>query len=108
MAVILPTEFAGEARYTFECDLDDVTYRWAFEWLDRDDAWYMSMSNVDGVALVSGRKVVLGYPLLNLYRDARLPKGLLIAIDTAEGDVEPGLLDLGDRVKLVYFSPGEL
>jgi hypothetical protein len=108
MAVIIPTDFSGEARYTFECDLDDATFQWAFEWVDRDDAWYLSLADVDGNPLVTGRKVVLGYPLLNLYADARLPKGALYAVDTGGTDTEPGLLDLGDRVKLLYFSEGEL
>lgn len=108
MAVIIPTQFEGEARYTFECDLDEVTYRWSFEWNDRDAGWYMSLADVDGNALVSGRRVVLGYPLLSLYPDPRLPKGILLALDTSGTDTEPGLLDLGDRVKLVYYAEGEL
>lgn len=108
MAVIIPTQFEGEARYTFECDLDDITYRFSFEWNDRDAGWYMSIADVDGVPLVSGRRVVLDYPLLSLYADARLPRGVLQAVDTSEAQAEPGLLDLGDRVKLVYFSAGEL
>lgn len=98
----LPTRFDGQARYDFEMDCDEVTFKFDFEWNDRDDGWYFSIADVNGVALLSGRRVVLNYPLTNIYRDPRLPAGAFIAIDTSGTDTEPGLLDLGDRVKLLY------
>lgn len=106
--LVLPTSFGGDARYTFDCDLDNVTYQFEMEWNDRDSGWYMSISNSDGEPLVTGRRVVLNYPLTNIYRDPRLPAGSLVAIDSSGTDTEPGLLDLGDRVKLVYVPVAEL
>lgn len=105
--LILPTRTDGEARYTFECDLDEVTFQFSFEWNDRDSGWYMSISDVNGSPIISGRRVVLNYPLTNIYADARKPKGELIAIDTTDKNVEPGLLDLGDRVLLMYMTAAE-
>ncbi len=106
--VILPTRFDGTSRYSFECDLDDVTFQFVFEWNDRDSGWYMSIADVNGVALLSGRRVVLGYPLTNIYTDRRLPAGTLVAVDTTGSDEEPGLQDLGDRVILMYVEAAEL
>ena len=51
---------------------------------------------------------MLGYPLISIYRDIRLPAGTLVAIDTSSKDEEPGLTDLGERVKLLYITRAEL
>lgn len=105
--IILPNE-PGLARYTFSCELDKTTFNFGFEWNDRDSGWYMSLADVNQVPLLSGRRIILNYPLINLYRNEALPLGDLMAIDTTGMDTEPGLLDLGDRVKLTYTPVAEL
>ncbi len=102
MAVLrLPTR-TDSPRYSFSCELDSVTFNFAFEWNDRDAGWYMSIADVDGVQLLGCRRIVLNYPLIALHRNPRLPPGQLVAIDTSNTDTEPGLADLGGRVKLLY------
>lgn len=105
--VLLPVE-PGLARYTFQCELDKVSFNFAFEWNDRDSGWYMSINDVNGVPLLSGRRVVLNYPLINLYRDTALPLGNIMAFDSTGSDTEPGYSDLGDRVYLAYTPYAEL
>ena len=105
--VLLPVA-PGLARYTFQCELDRVTFNFAFEWNDRDSGWYMSISDVNRTPLVSGRRVVLNYPLINVYRDSRLPAGNIMAFDSTGTDTEPGYADLGDRVYLAYTPFTEL
>lgn len=105
--VLLPCE-PGVARYTFRCELDRTTFNFAFEWNDRDSGWYMSIFDVSGNPLLSGRRVVLNYPLINLYRDTHLPLGNIMAFDSTGTDTEPGYLDLGDRVYLSYTPFSEL
>lgn len=105
--VLLPVE-PGLARYNFQCDLDNVSFKFSFEWNDRDSGWYMSIADVNGVALLSGRRVVLNYPLINLYRDSNLPLGSITAFDSTGTDTEPGYSDLGDRVYLAYTPFSEL
>jgi len=107
MALVLPTR-TDLARYSFDVELDGVTFTFSFEWNDRDSGWYFSISDVNAVPLLSGRRVVLDYPLINIYRDIRLPAGSLVAIDTSSKDEEPGLTDLGERVKLIYLTRAEL
>lgn len=103
----LPTR-TDIARYDFDIDLDGVTFIFEFEWNDRDDGWYMTIRDVNSAVLLAGRRVVLNYPLINIYRDAALPAGSLTAIDTGSTDIEPAFGDLGDRVKLLYTPKADL
>lgn len=105
--VLLPCA-PGVARYTFQCELDKVTFGFGFEWNDRDSGWYMSIADVSGTVLLSGRRVVLNYPLINLYRDTALPLGNIMAFDSTGTDTEPGYADLGARVYLAYTPFSEL
>lgn len=107
MAFELPTR-TDLARYSFEVDLDDVNYSLSFEWNDRDSGWYLSVFSSEGTPLLQGRRVVLGYPLLNLYSLSGLPSGALIAVDSSGKNEEPGSGDLGERVKLLYFTAAEV
>jgi hypothetical protein len=107
MALVLPTR-TDLARYTFDIDLDDVKFAFSFEWNDRDSGWYMSIATPEGVPLLSGRRVVLGYPLISIYRTDGMPAGNIVAIDTSSANEEPGFGDLGDRVKLLYMTRAEL
>ncbi len=106
--VILPTRFDGESRYSFNIDLDGAPFVFQFEWNDRDFGWYFNIQNGDATLLLSGRRVVLNYPLTDIYRDPRLPAGSFIAIDTSGADLEPGIKDLGDRVLLIYATADEV
>lgn len=105
--IILPTR-TDSARYSFEIDLEGDTFTFSFEWNDRDDGWYMSVADATGENVIAGRRVVVGYPLINIYRDARMPKGAIEAVDTGSTGDEPGFGDLGDRVKLLYTPSTEL
>lgn len=108
MAVlVLPTR-QDVTHYTFEVDLDSVTFGFEFHWNDRDSAWYFTISDVAGTVLIAGRKVVLGCFLLNRFRDPRLPAGVLEVIDTSGTDTDPTLTDLGTRCKLLYTESADL
>lgn len=107
MSLYLPTR-TDLARYSFDVDLDGSTFTFDFEWNDRDSGWYFSIIDANANKLLSGRRVVLGYPLISIYRDIRLPIGTLVAIDTSSKDEEPDFADLGNRVKLLYITKAEL
>ena len=106
-SIVLPTR-TDAARYSFEIDLDGDSFTFSFEWNDRDQGHYMSIADAAGVTLLAGRRVVTGYPLINIYRDSRLPKGAIEAVDTSSTGTEPGFGDLGDRVKLLYTPLADL
>lgn len=108
MAVQVLPNVVNVPHYSFQTDLDNVTFRFEFRWNDRASAWFMSISDVNGVELLSSRRIVVGFPLLTRFRDPRLPAGDLNAIDTTGNDEEAGINDLGGRVKLLYFPVGDL
>ncbi len=104
---VIPTA-TDLARYSIEVELDKTDFRFDFEWNERAGQWSFTISDAQGVALVSGRRVVLGLPLLNRFRDPRLPPGMLTAVDTSDSNLEPGFADLGDRVLLLYIEVADL
>ncbi len=90
--------------YSVEVDLEGASFTLQLYWNARDAGWYLSFYDREQACLVSGRKVVLGAHLLGPSADARLPPGLLLAIDTTGKDQEAGRDDLGVRVQLVYVE----
>lgn len=105
--IVLPCQ-PGAARYNFQCDLDGSSFTFSFEFNDRDSGWYMSIADVNQTPLLLGRRIVLNYPLINIYRAAGLPAGDIVAFDSTGKNIEPDLLDLGDRVALCYIPFAEL
>ncbi len=101
-AVVLPTLFDGTALYTLRCDLGAAEFAFDFKWNARDGAWFFDLATAEGVPVMTGAKVVLGWPMLRQCVELTRPLGELIAVDTANSGVEAGLLDLGDRVLLCF------
>lgn len=95
-------------HFTFQCDLDGVTYGFEFEWNERVGAWFMSIYDVNGTPLLSSLRVVVGFPLAarSRYMTA-MPPGAFVATDTSGQNQDPGLSDLGNRVQILYFSTVE-
>lgn len=94
--------------YTLSVELDGATYGLELKWNEISEGWFLSLSDSRGVPIVSGLRLVEGWPLAKRYADARLPAGNLIAIDTTGRHVDPTREDLGTRVQLYYFAAGEL
>ncbi len=95
-------------HYDFEVELEGRTYGFELRWNERDGGWYLSVFTGEEEPLLTGRRVVLGFPLLGRSRDARMPPGELEAIDTTGSGKEPGLSELGVRVQLLYTDSGDL
>lgn len=106
MAVTLPLR-SDLPHFDFQCELDGSTYGFEFWWNSRSETWTMSIFDAEGVALVRGVRVVVGFPLASRSRDSGVPPGTFLAFDTSGKSEDPGLEDLGKRVLLLYFSPGE-
>lgn len=107
MIVDLPIRQEG-AHFGFSCELGGVTYGFVFRWNDRVEQWRLDVLDGAGDRIVSGVPVVVGVPLLQRFRDPRLPPGLLTAIDTDGGLVDPGFADLGRRVVVSYADLEDL
>lgn len=89
-------------------DLEGRTFLLKFDYSSRDDSWYLSIYDQDEDPIVCGKRVRIGVSILRGEVDARLPDGILMAVDTTEDHEEAGLEDLGARVKLVYLEVATL
>lgn len=108
MAVLLIPFVPDFPHQAFPVELDGATYKIEALWSDRDEAWSISLLTAEEAPIVVGRKLVLGLPLFQRFKDARLPPGRLMAIDSTADRREAGLSDLGRRVQLCYFDASEV
>jgi hypothetical protein len=99
-AVTIPTR-TDLGRYRFSVELTDVVFIFALAFNRRDQHWYFSLFDSAGNRIRSGVKVTPNWPLLRQLVQQGRPDGLLFAIDP-QGNLEPGLEDLGGQVKLTY------
>ncbi len=88
--------------------LDGVSYLLTFHWNTRSEAWYLSLSLEDETPIWAGVKVVVGWPLFRRNKNLLAPPGFLMAFDDATLQRDPGLEDLGKRVRLLYFDASEV
>ena len=107
MSVTLPT-LVDTPSFEVECQLDGVLYVFAFRWNGRAEQWVFDLADATRDPIVSGIAVVVDFPLARRGADPRLPPGALFAVDTTNTQTDPGLVDLGRRVVLVYFTAAEL
>jgi hypothetical protein len=98
----------GYPHQTAQAQLGDVFFTVEWRWNGRDGAWYFALSDIDAVRIVSGVRVMLNMDLLLGVSDARRPDGVIAVVDPAGRSIEPGLHDLGTRVKVVYIPRAEL
>lgn len=89
--------------YSLRVTLDGQEYVLEFDYAERENRWYLSVSDVNENTLATGIKLVSNWPLLRQRVDPALPPGDLFAFDPVEGDA-PGFLDLGRSV-LLYYRP---
>ena len=97
---------ADTPLFSLRTSLDGSTYHLRFDYHQRQDRWFLTLSDADEASIRSGAKVVCGIPMFASCVDSRMPKGFLIFYDLADPAAEaPGFSELGRRVKL-YYSPG--
>ena len=98
---VIPTKTDSE-HYTQQVELDDVVYELLLAWNHRDGHWFLSVSLADGTPIMSGVRVVVDVPLLHYCGHPSKPAGTLVAVDTSGAGLDPGLIELGGRVLLMY------
>jgi hypothetical protein len=86
--------------------LDGTVFSLAFRWSQRGECWYMDLSTVDGTPILTGRKLVTGFPLLRRVVAATRPKGELVMLDTKGLGGRPTLEEFGTRYALFYEEAG--
>lgn len=95
-------------HYDLQISLDGVNYTLEFRWNTRESKWYMDVRTEEGDPIYVGLALVVDHPLGKRCRDTRFPSGVLVAVDTSSARQDPGIADLGDRVKLLYYEASEL
>jgi len=84
--------------------LDGVRYRFRLAYRERYDCWDIDVQTASGVTIISGSRVVEGYPLFGAFSDARLPPGQITYVDTTGAGQPPTRGDWRSRGFLMYES----
>jgi hypothetical protein len=102
-AIELPVN-SDAPHYDFSLMLEGRRFKIELRWNERSGAWFLSLYDAADELLAAGRRVVLGADLRGRARDARLPPGPIMAVDSSGRNQDAGRMDLGVRVKLVYLE----
>lgn len=101
--------FPGEPLYDQRVRLEGVDYVLKLDWANREQRFYLTISDADNVLIKAGIKVVANWFLLAHHRTAKLPPGEFFAFDLTDTEApQPPLLnDFGTRVRLFYYASDE-
>lgn len=89
-------------------ELDGTNYNLSFRWTRRLEAWIVDIYDSVDTLLLGGHRISIGIPLYYYRGYSDIPPGFLVALDTTNQDLDPGLTDLGDRVRMIYVGPDEV
>jgi hypothetical protein len=104
--LLVPTPTSGYPHIRQRVALSGATYQLRWLWNERDRAWTFCLWDADGGPLVLGVRVVLGVDLLEAApQGPRRPPYRMVVVDPTQRGQEPGLTDLGSRVKVIYTEP---
>lgn len=100
MAKTIPTR-TDLGRYQFSIALGETVFILAFAFNRRDSHWYLGLTNAAGESIRDPVRVTPNWPLFRQLVQQGRPDGLIMAIDP-QGNLEPGLADLGAQVRLTF------
>ena len=99
----------SEPNSVFTTVVNGARYEVTVRWNDRAGVWVMDIVDpTTGATLVSAMPIVLGADLLQSFAPEL---GTMLAIDTSADvglGVDAGVDDLGTRVIVLWFDPGEV
>ena len=98
--LFLPVSSTSPA-YTFQSDLEGVTYTFGFYYNARTDLWTMDIMDVDENPLIMGVSLLMNVLLANDSQAGGPPGSLYLYDSQGTGD-DPHLADLGVRHQVVY------
>jgi hypothetical protein len=111
--------FTSDPAQTFSCTLNGISYDFYAWYNDRVGIWYFNITDTASqTSLARGIPILCGCDLLQPYG---LAMGEMYAVDLAAAKTpsvvdghadalaiaDAGPEDLGDRVRVVFFQPGE-
>ena len=101
MTIELPVR-SDFPSYTFQIDLEEVSFIFKFRFNERMQRWIMDINDADENPILSGVPVLTAIPLTDEYVVDGLPPGRFIAINQTGTNANPLRDDLGNDVKLLY------
>jgi len=99
----------NEFDFSVTVALNGVDFTIRLRWLERQEAWYASLYDIDGNSMYLNSRLSVGYPLfLGMELDGE-PTGPFLCIDS-DGDItEPTTDSLWDgKTKIVFFEIDDL
>lgn len=90
--------------YRFTTTIDSTNYIFDVRWNSRSERWAIDISEENGTSILHGGIIVLGAAIGRTSTHLLLMSGVIVARDTTMELRDPGLDDLGTRVK-VYYIP---
>lgn len=106
MSLLLPL-FPAKAAYRYRLPIAGREYVLRFVWRERPASWYVDIGLTDGTWLARSQRVCTGWTLFSWVRDERMPPGTFYVYKRGASLEDPGLDDLGARVRIVYLDPAE-
>jgi hypothetical protein len=110
-SIVLPTYADKASRWKVNVDLSKARYTLYVSYNARQEAWIMSVFDVNGNLLLGGIRLVPGIFFLEKYRASvpQLPPGdlWLVDIDGKTGTAEVTRQNLSTRYALTYTVFGE-
>jgi len=107
MAVLLIPTSPGVPFYKSRVKLEGKDYGLRWTWNQRQERWFLDMSDGEGTLLFAGVKILTNRLLLKgRHWNPNVPPGELIAADLTGDGSPPGLDDfgIGLRCELTYFE----
>jgi hypothetical protein len=102
----IPTPANAYPDETVRVPIAGTTYLIRWLWNARGGYWAFSLLDTSGDAIINGVRVAINVDLIGRCIDERKPPGSILVLDPSDaGGADPGLEDLGKRVKVVYWEP---
>jgi hypothetical protein len=106
---VVKLPLTSDPQRTFTTIVNDVRYTITTRWNERAEVWTMDLVDAaSGITVASSMPLVLGSDLLKSFAPAL---GSLLVVDTNADPgmgTDAGVDDLGTRVQVLWFSPGEV
>jgi len=97
------TTISNFGAYKKSFTIEEQEFVFDFEFRKRTGSWYISVSNAQGEAIATGRRLSPGWTPFEFYDRPPLPLGLFLV--TGPSDYAKN--DLGDRLLIVFIPENE-
>lgn len=100
-AFLIPVPNLGVPLWEERVTLNGTEFLILFDWHDREQRWYITISDAQGNVITAGIKLVPGWPLYNRETLPQAPKGNFVIADPQ--NLPPALADFGQRSLLLFY-----